>query len=912
MKSAYLKNIIRTFKESKGRFFAILAIVMLGVGFFAGLKVTKASMVGTADKYYSKHRFYDFRLVSSYGFTRKDIGKLEDELSSGLYGGGSSDETSNGPQGSSDEVSNDSQGSSDETSNGPQESSENDKNASAGISQEVLLVEGSFYEDIIYINLEDGKDTLRAYSIPEKVNTLALRSGRMPEAPDECVLDADKFGDNYIGETILIDNAYNNDTLEEFKYKEYKVVGLVDSPLYLSGERGTTSIGNGRVTAVIFIPEEGFNFEYYKEAYVSLQKDMHIYTEKYKNFVEEHRSAVTDALTKVMDDRYEEMLDSLFLRPIMKNSIPEAELYVLDRNMNTGYAGYSSDTSIVRDIAKIFPVFFFLIAALVCSTTMTRMIDDERGQIGTFRAMGYNSSSILFKYMLYSGSAGLLGCVSGFFIGCRVFPFVIARAYRMLYNYGESTIFYFSPGLLVVCIIVSLVCTMGTTFFACRNELRGMPAELIRPKAPAAGKRILLERIKPLWKHMKFLHKVTARNIFRFKKRMLMMIMGIAGCSALVLTGFGIKDSVSNIANFQFEDIDTYDISIIFKNAINDSIRTDYAEAVRGTFGDSVGVDDSTDGESGTAAGAVDNRQNGSAGSWKDNDKVSHIELYQTTVELQVKDAVKSVYLIAAEGDWLPGYVEMHWVKGDSYPGLGEIALSEKVAEMTGKKIGDEVTITLSDSREVRLRLTATFENYVWHYGFVSPETYTKYFGAEYAPNTIYVNTASDEDAYSLGAELSNMQGVVSMNVVPELKDRVDKMMVMMNAVIWVVIGSAGALAFIVLINLSNINITERKREIATIKVLGFYQSETGSYVFRENFVLTLMGAFLGLPFGILLHSFVISQIKVDMVSFKTIIFGKSFAFAIVIVIGFSLVVDLLMRRKLDRIDMAESMKAVE
>ena len=862
MKSAYLKNIIRTFKESKGRFFAILAIVMLGVGFFAGLKVTKASMVGTADKYYSKHRFYDFRLVSSYGFTRRDIEKLEDELSSGLYGGGSSD----GFQGSSEETSNGSQESSEETSNGSQESSKNDP---VGTSQGVLLVEGSFYEDIIYIDLEDGKDTLRAYSIPEKVNTLALRSGRMPEAPDECVLDADKFDNKYIGETILIDNSYNNDTLEEFKYKEYKVVGLVDSPLYLSGERGTTSIGNGRVTAAIFIPEEGFNFDYYKEAYVSLQKNFHIYTKKYKNFVEENRTAVTDALTKVMDDRYEEMLDSLFMRPVLEDSVPKPELYVLDRNMNTGYAGYSSDTSIVRDIAKIFPVFFFLIAALVCSTTMTRMIDDERGQIGTFRAMGYNSSSILLKYMLYSGSAGLIGCITGFFIGCRVFPFVIARAYRMLYNFGETTIFYFSPGLLIVCMIVSLVCTMGTTFFACRNELRGMPAELIRPKAPPAGKRILLERIKPLWKRMKFLHKVTARNIFRFKKRMLMMIIGIAGCSALVLTGFGIKDSVSNIANFQFEDIDTYDISIIFKSSINDAIREDFVD-------------------------------------------ITHIELYQTTVELQVKNAVKSVYLIAAEGDSLPGYVEMHWVKGDSYPGLGEIALSEKVAEMTGKKIGDEVTITLSDSREVKLRLAATFENYVWHYGFISPETYTKYFGADYAPNTIYVNTASDEDAYSLGATLSNMKGVVSLNVVPELKDRVDKMMVMMNAVIWVVIGSAGALAFIVLINLSNINITERKREIATIKVLGFYHTETGSYVFRENFVLTLMGAFLGLPLGILLHSFVISQIKVDMVSFKTIIFGRSFAFAIVIVIGFSLVVDLLMRRKLDRIDMAESMKAVE
>ncbi len=864
MRSAYLKNIIRTFKESKGRFFAILAIVMLGVGFFAGLKVTKATMVGTADKYYNRHYFYDYRLLSSYGFTKDEVDEIEERLGKTLSG-------------KVDEEENDASLSEKTNSNEVDSIQEKD-------SEDVydVRVEGSYYEDIVYLNKKGDTDILRAYSVPEKINTLCLREGRLPEAPDECLLDADKYDRKYLDEKIRIDELNSEETAGCFAYDEYTVVGLVDTPLYLSGERGTTTIGNGRISAVMFIPEDGFIFDYYKEAYVLVQNGMTIYSDEYKTLINDAVDKVKSVLGDVADKRYKEMLDSLFLRPIMEDSVPKPETYVLDRNYNTGYAGYKSDTSIVRDIAKIFPVFFFLIAALVCSTTMTRMIDDERGQIGTFRAMGYSNTAILFKYLLYSGSAGLIGSVSGFFIGCRVFPYVIARAYTMLYDYGEPTIYYISPGLLLVCVIASLICTMGTTFFACRAELRGMPAELIRPKAPAAGKRIFLEYVKPLWKHMKFLHKVTARNIFRFKKRMFMMIIGIAGCTALVLTGFGVKDSVSNIANFQFEDIDVYDISVIFKNGIDDNVRKEFDEAVEKAFEDG------------------------------NHEQSTHIELYQTTVDINMKDAVKNVYLIAAEGAELTGYIELNMIKGNDYPGRGEVILSEKIAKLTEKKPGDEVTFTLSDGSEVTLKVSGIFENYVWHYAFITPETYSEFFGSEYTPNAIYVSTSSDEDAYALGATLGEIPEVVSMNVVPELKQRVDKMMIMLNAVVWVVIGSAGALAFIVLINLSNINIIERKREIATIKVLGFYSVETGSYVFRENFILTLMGIIAGLPLGVLLHSFVISQIKVDMVSFKTVILGRSYAFSVIAVIGFAVAVDLLMRRKLERIDMAESMKAVE
>ena len=311
MKSAYLKNIIRTFNRSKGRFFAILAIVMLGVGFFAGLKVTKETMVGTADRFYREHRFYDYRLISTYGFTDTEIEKLEKRLEC-LFASG-----------------------------------EAGKKECEGVEDSPVLLEGSFYEDFIYVDLKGDSDILRAYSIPEKVNTLALREGRMPEKPDECLLDADKFGSKYLGELITIDASNDSTAIDSFKYKEYKVVGLVNSPLYLSGERETTSIGNGRVTAAVFIPKEGMSFEYYKEAYLSCQDSMKIYTDEYDELIDSYTDSIRDILGEMAYERRKAILDDLFLRPIMEESVPIPEIYVLTRKMNTGYAGYDSDTSIV-------------------------------------------------------------------------------------------------------------------------------------------------------------------------------------------------------------------------------------------------------------------------------------------------------------------------------------------------------------------------------------------------------------------------------------------------------------------------------------------------------------------------------------------------------------------------------------
>lgn len=885
MNTAYLKNILRTIGKSKGRYFAIMAIIALGVGFFSGIKVTKPAMVASVNGYYQDHNFYDYRLLSTYGFTDKEVEKMQEY-------------------------------------------------------PEVITAEGGYSTDFLFLSSDDKEAALKCMSLPSDINTVELKAGRLPEADNECVLDASKidttsFSEDIIGTRIVVADSNSDSIKDGFKYKEYTVVGLVYSPLYISFERGTTNLGNGKLEGFMYIPKEGFELEYYTEMYVKCQMDYDIYEDDYEEFIEnltpdieaqllanamdryndlveeintEYNEAVATIENEVTAQVEEEFYNSLYanglndemidymlsegtlqypqdtidetieelIAEIELPELEEPEVFVLDRTTNTGYVCYDNDTNIVDGLAKVFPVFFFLIAALVCSTTMTRMIDDERGQIGTLRAVGYTNPAIIWKYMVYSGSAAIIGCLAGFFGGSYIFPYVIGEAYKMLYDYGRSVEFYFDPMLLVITIIVSLICSVGTTYLACRNELRCMPAELIRPKAPAAGKRILMERITPIWKRMKFLHKITTRNVFRFKKRMIMMVMGIAGCTALVMAGFGIKDSVSNIAEFQYDEIEVYDMEVTFKNEITDESMLTVKELLG-----------------------------------EDAQVIS--PLLKTTVEYHSGEMVKTVYICGANELDMEEVMNYQLVSGvSSFPGYGQIMLSDGIADAAGVEAGDTITLSNGDGGNITLEVSAVYTNYVWHYGYVTPETYTDYFGEEYAENTMYINIAEGADSYTLGADLSELESVLNVTVVEEVKNMISNTMEMLDMVVWLVIGCAGALAFIVLFNLSNINITERVREIATIKVLGFYQRETGAYVFRENLVLTLMGIVVGIPLGKLLVSFVISQIKVDMFIMKETLFPISYVLTVVLVFLFLKLTDWVMRGKLESIDMAESLKSIE
>ncbi len=868
-----------------GRYIAIMAIIALGVGFFSGIKVTKPAMIASAASFYADTNFYDYKLLSTYGFNQEEVEKIK------------------------------------------------------AIS-EVEFAEGGYSTDFLFVDSEGSEAALKAMSLPEYVNTLELKEGRLPQNANECVLDAaqidtTQFDSSMLGEKIIIADSNSDELKDSFKYEEYTVVGLVYSPLYLSFERGTTALGNGKLDGYMYILDEGFDMEYFTEMYVSVHGEFDLYDSKYDDYIEELKPVIEEAvcdnaknryikLKEDIDDEYsnavatieeevntqvkeefynnlyasgltdemiEQMLndgtltypqeeaDKLILELVEEIELPdleEPETFVLDRSINTGYLCYDNDTNIVDGLAKVFPVFFFLIAALVCSTTMTRMIDDERGQIGTLRALGYTNTAIIWKYMVYSGSAALVGCFGGFFAGSKVFPYVIGEAYKMLYDYGRSVEFYFDPVLLVITVIVSLLCSIGTTYFACKNELRCMPAELIRPKAPVAGKRILLEKITFIWKRMKFLHKITTRNVFRFKKRMIMMILGISGCTALVMAGFGIKDSVSNIAEFQYDEIEVYDMEVTFTEKLTvDSVKLIEEEL---------------------------------------SDETTAISpLYKTTVEYHSEEAVKSVYLCVTDEEGMEPVVNFLFTGIESkYPGYGEIMLSDGIADMAGIKVGDTITLVGDDNKAVTLTVSGIYTNYVWHYGYITPDTYEAFFGEDYAPNTMFVNVSENEDAYEMAAMLSELDLVLNVTVVEEVKGMISNTMKMLDVVVWLVIGCAGALALIVLFNLSNINITERVREIATIKVLGFYQRETGAYVFRENFVLTVLGIMVGIPLGTVLNGFIISQIKVDMFIIKETLFPVSYVLSVLLVFFFLKLADWVMRGKISAIDMAESLKSIE
>lgn len=877
MKNAYGKNITRTIGRSFGRYLAIMAIIALGVGFFSGLKVSKPAMVATGNNYIKEHSLYDFKLLSTYGFTEDEVNQM---------------------------------------------------------SESAMFAEGAYSQDFIYVDSEGYESVIKANSITDNINTLKLVSGRLPENESECVLDAYSYSEDMIGREISINEKNSDEIKDAFSRDTYTVVGTVYSPVYLNYERGTTSLGNGRLGGFVYMLPDAFDLEYYTEMYLKCQDSYDIYTDEYDDFIDEKTVYIEEQLKDTANERYEDLLAEInsaydeaveeiksevtdayreaFYEQMMAQGYPEAvidsfladgtielpqekideeidrlvseielpeisepETFVLDRNSNIGYVCFKNDSAIVEGIAKVFPVFFFLIAALVCSTTMTRMIDDERGQIGTFRALGYSNSAIIAKYIIYSGSAAAIGGIAGFFGGTFLFPYVIWITYDIMYGFAEIK-YYFSGTMLVLSLIVAFLCSAGTTYFACKNELRCMPAELIRPKAPAAGKRILLERLNFIWKHMKFLHKVTARNVFRFKKRMFMMIIGIAGCTALVMTGLGLKDSISNIAAFQYDEIEIFDIDATFAEKVDDASR----DEIENQLGDVI---------------------------------KSSVEIYKTSMEYRTDDVSKTVYLTAADGDSLKGFVDFHKNgKKVEYPEYGEVMLSKGLAETAGVNTGDVFTLTDNNGKETALKVSGIFENYVWHYAYVTPETYKDFFDAEYEPNSMFINLSEEADPYEAGATLTDIDGVMNVNVVAALKDRIANMMKLLDSVVWLVIGCAAALALIVLINLSNINITERVREIATIKVLGFYPGETGSYVFRENLVLTILGIIVGLSLGKWLHAFVISQIKIDLISFKITILPASYIIGVITVLMFLVAVDIIMRRKLEAIDMAESLKSIE
>ncbi|MBR2048431.1 MAG: FtsX-like permease family protein [Oscillospiraceae bacterium] len=1147
-KNMIARNLMQTIRRSLGRYIAIMAIVALGAGLFCGLRVTKVDMIATVQKYTDRQNMFDLQVMNSYGWTPESV-----EVLSGVPG--------------------------------------------------IADAEGSISIDALMHFDEGDASPFKLISIPKKVNQVSLKAGRMPEADNECVIDGYFFGRNLIGQQIHVSRENASGTLDNLAYDSYTIVGLVNTPLYLNMQRGSTTIGSGSLSGFLYVPRDGFSLEFFTEINLTLVGDYAVYSEEYNDAMDEmgktlesvaqveadkrlevvrteaeeeyakgrqeyldgmaeYRKERADALQELAQaekdliegektleesrlqieeawpliesgqaaidagwaeltagekeleqakkDAYAQMdaaqaeLDAGYaeaapqlesvnaqlaqigqvLSPIDSGiaelrgeiaqidldlgelaltiagldasikatedtirflelfgtapqelvdklaqlqseraeassrweylttarlaktarltaleteraqaalELPEllitkaaldyameqiqdgyaqleagraeaeaqfsaaeeelragrqeltqaqatldanrfdleegekelergekeiadgwekyysgkaeaeeefakaeaeladgrqeladareliegmdhAELYVLSRNTNLGYVVFEGDSNIVAGVAKIFPVFFLAVAALVCVTTMTRMIDEERTQIGTLKALGYGPGAIMSKYMGYSGTASLAGCLLGLALGLTFFPVVIWYAYGIMYDFSSQLTLSYDPFSIVFIFLSYTGLIEVVTWYCCRRALAEVPAELIRPKPPVVGKQIFLEKL-PVWKRLSFLNKVAIRNIFRYRQRLAMMMLGIGGCTALLVTGFGLKDSVSDIVSYQFETVTLYDIGLTF----NDHQDQEAQDAFR-----------------------------------EDHPDQKVLFCYQGGIDVEFDDKVKNVYFIAADQN-LRGFIDLHL--GDkqvAMPRKGEALISIGAATSMGIDVGDTVTLRNADLEELEVRVSGIYDNNVYNYAIVHCDTIRDQWGREPEIQSAFVVAGEGQNLQELGHQLSGADGVISMSINQDLAETVGGMMDALDAIILVVVGCAGALAGIVLYNLTNINIQERIREIATIKVLGFNAAETASYVFKENLTLTVIGTLVGLIGGKGLHALVMSYVRIDMVWFANRVNPQSYVLSAVLTILAAVIVDFIMYFRLEKINMAEALKSVE
>ena len=1137
MVTKMLKLTMRQIRSSLGRFLAIAAIVALGVGFFCGLRLTKTAMVHTLDDYAEAHRMYDFRLVSTVGFDETDAEALAADA-------------------------------------------------------RVAACEGEKSADALASVADGAAKPCRFLSLPVQINLPGLKCGRLPQTAEECLADGLLYSEKDLGKTVVLTEENDEDTLDSFNRREFTIVGIAKSVLYINYERGGTSIGSGTLSSFVYILPEAFALDYETSLYLRLaDRQGEVYSDEYTACIDaaepwvtqlaesaaygrsdrlyeeaeqtlsdaretldekqqeladakqeladakqelkdahqtyadgvvsladakqEAEQELADAYQKLVDgqrtieeneqkladgeqeladgekkladakqtyeenaakfekekkqaenemsfafaklqkaretlaeqqqqldaqkaalDKQEAQIDAAVSAGAMspeaaeaakaqiaaargqlaaaqaqldegKNALADNEnqldlaadaaneafaenqkkldeakktleekqqeledakqeledgrqeledakqelkdgwadyytgkaeaeqkisdaeqeladakqeitdgdqkladaeqeladgeqkladaeqdyrdgedelaklenpdVFILNRSSNVGYACFESDSDIVRGVSKVFPLFFFAVAALVCITTMTRMVDEQRTQAGVLKALGYSNSAILSQYFLYAGTASLLGCVLGIAAGSYFLPKMIWHAYNIMYGF-TGILYAFDWPLALVSSGAYLLCALGTTWYVVHAELQKPAAELIRPKAPKAGKRILLERLPLIWDRLPFLHKVSIRNILRFKKRMVMMMIGIGGCTALLITGFGIQDSISSVVDYQYDEITRYDAAVTFQHALSGSEREDFLAVC----------------EESSAGGCL--------------------FVAEKSLDASKGSTVKTTNVVCPESGGVEGFIDLHTQEKTPipYPQDGGCIISRGLAQALRLSAGDTITLQTGDMRRTELTVEAVFENYVYNYVYLTQTTWQDVFGEAPGYEAAWVNYQTDEDAQAASAALAGAKNVAAVTLSRDFRSRVATMMQSLRYIVLVVVLGAAALAFIVLYNLTNINITEREREIATIKVLGFYDGETNRYVFRENIILTVLGALLGLPMGTLLHAYVMGQIKIDLMCFDVRVAPLSYLISAALTLVFGLLVNLALRRKIRAIDMSQALKSIE
>ena len=562
------------------------------------------------------------------------------------------------------------------------------------------------------------------------------------------------------------------------------------------------------------------------------------------------------------------------------NDIENCQWYILDRNTNVGFVTFSQDTDRMSSLANLFPLIFFLVAALVCLTTMTRMVEEHRVQIGGLKALGYGKGAIALKYVGYGFSAGLLGGLAGLAVGITLIPWVIYNAWCIMYALPPMEL-QPQPVICIVAVAAAVAVLTLSALASSLGALRAVPAQLMRPKAPPAGKRVLLERITPLWRRFSFNQKVTLRNLFRYKKRFIMTLVGICGCTALIVTGFGLRDSIFAVMDKQYGELTHYTASV--------SVADDFSENERRELVD-----------------ALDNC----------DDLADYLAVSETAVTAESsRYSVSASVVSAADPQALERFLTFRDRKsGEPVPFEEDsVLISEKTATLLGISPGDTITLT-SGGERYEVTVTGVVEHYVQHYIYMTDQTYEEVFGEAPERNSYYLRYTDDSEdtADRVALQLVGLSGVTSLTRIATVAASLQSSMEAVDYAVVIVIVAAAALAFVVLYNLTNINITERMRELATLKVLGFYDRELSAYVYRENIILTVLGALVGLFAGKLLHAYLILTVEIDMVMFGRQIGWMSYLLAAVLTIVFSLAVNLAAHKKLKGLSMVESLKTVE
>lgn len=835
MNALTLKNLLREIKRTFTKFLSIFAICALGVAFFAGIRATSPDMKEAGDRLYNTYNLSDISVISTSGLTADNIRDLESiegiqAVRASLFV--------------------------DAMARGTGEKEKNLRLYSMPIKLK------SEYAPLIDLIPDYGIDTSPEY----EMNGVEIVSGRMPLNDTETALDYTLEGSlvKQLGDEITLTTSGGTVTL--------RVVGFIRSPMYISMfERGTSSIGNGTSDGFAYasgnaisslgtkLPVMSLLNTYYTRAdiVISGKEGLSAYSDEY------------EALVNEVTDRIEDYA-----------STQSGTWYIQDRSGNPGYSDYSENTDRIAAVGDVFPLIFFIVAALVCLTTMTRMVEEQRIEMGTMKALGYGGWQIAMKYAVYAMSACISGGVVGAIIGFKLFPYVIMKGYSIMYYLGKLETPY-RADIAFMAIAAMAVCTAAATFSACYASLKEVPATLMRPKAPKAGRRVLLEKIPFIWKKLSFTSKVTVRNLFRYKKRFFMSVIGIAGSGALLVTAFGLNDSIFGIIEKQFGDIWQMDVQAYVYEAMP---LADMQELL---------------------------------GKNPANDDFDSV-MFCLDSQMECKNGGRSqsgVHLLGVESAGsMAGRINLH--NGGTPVTLDDsgVVVTAKLAETLSIKAGDEINMRTGGEDHL-MRVIGVADNYVYHYVYITAAYYETVFGKAMQYNGFMGNLKdglTDETMDAMSTQLLSDSRMYTVRTIGSIYDSVWDSLSILNYVVLVLILGSGMLTFVVMLNLTNINIGERMRELATLRVLGFYDKEMYAYIFRENNALSVIGAFVGLVFGKIMHLFVIRTCEVDMVMFVRSAKPLSYVYAFALTIAFSLIVNLLMRPKVRAIDMVESLKSAE